>query len=101
MAIFIISAELISAAIWLLLPKFGSGPPGGAYSFRAEQRMLALSEWVQHPSQATKAAWEGELAQLRRHNLITRDTPVVALLLLVNGGIIYVLWSYRSTSRTV
>jgi len=100
MAVLIISAELISAAIWFILPKFGGGPPGGAYSFRAQHRMLAFSDWVQHPSQDTKAAWDSELAQLRQHNLITRDIPSAALLLLVSGGIAYVVWNYRSTPRT-
>ncbi len=96
----ILSVEVIAAAIWLFSPKFGTGPPGGAYTFRAQERMLALSDWTQHPSLATKAAWDGELAQLRNHNLITRDIPVAALLILVNGALLYALWKCRTTTQT-
>jgi hypothetical protein len=73
------------------------GHQAGAYAFRAQQRIAALSEWLQHPSPDTKAEWEGELARLQEHNLITRDIPLFALVVLFNGTIIYVLWDYRAT----
>lgn len=92
-----IGVQLLAAATWAVLPKFGSGPPGGAYAFRAEQRIAALSEWLQHPTPDTKATWEEELARLKRHNLMTRHMPLLAAVLLFNGIIIYALRDYRAT----
>jgi hypothetical protein len=96
----IICVQLLAAATWAVLPKCSSGPPGGAYSFRAHERMIALSDWVRNPSPTTETVWESELALLRKHNLVTREIPAVALVLLINGGIIYALWNYRTTRQT-
>jgi hypothetical protein len=91
--VLVISAQLLAAALWVLVPKFGSGPPGGAYSYRAEPRMHALSERYSHPSPETIAAWEHELQLLEayklRHLLLK-----IALALALNATLIYFLWSH-------
>ncbi|MEA3188670.1 MAG: hypothetical protein QOD99_2500 [Chthoniobacter sp.] len=89
----LISVQLLALVIWLVVPKFGSGPPGGAYAYRAEPRMSALSEWHSHPSPETKAAWEDELHLLERYKLariLLKATVVVAL----NTTIIYLFWNH-------
>ncbi len=96
----ILSVQLLALVIGLVLPKFSDGPPGGAFAFRAEQRMAALSEWVHHPSPETKATWEKELARLQKHLLVTRDIPVIALVLLLNGGIIYLIQKTGRVDKT-
>ena len=72
-----IAVQLVAAAIGAVMPKFSSRPPGGAYAFRARQRMVALPDWLHLPSPSTTASWDEGLTRLDKHLHATRDIPRV------------------------
>ena len=95
----LVLAQVLAAVVWVVTPKFDSGPPGGAYDYRAAPRMLALSEKYAHPSPQNIATWEHELALLEAYK-VRHLVLKIAFVLVLDATIIYVLHTYARKTRT-
>jgi hypothetical protein len=93
-------AQILAVLVWLVvMPKFSSGPPGGAYHYRSGPRMAALSEKYAHPSPQTIATWEHELALLETYKLVHLGLKI-AFVLAFDAIVIYFLRTRVGKNQT-
>src|ERR1035437_1633803 len=88
---------LMLQLVWLVTPDVGTWGPGIDW-YRRRERMAALKALGEHPSPATKLAFEEEIQRDFNYRA-TKVYAAMASALVVDGITVYCLWRYSGRKR--
>ena len=80
-------------AFWFVLPRRGSSMGD---SYRNKNRIAALKEYAEHPSDATRQNMDKELSLLSEH-VAHRQRILLTAFLIADVGVVWFAWRLRNS----